>query len=119
MEENDLQKANEAKTFKERVWDLIMYLMWLPILTAKSWTSRVIGWVTTLYLFIEPMIKRAWDIVCDVSPKLATYAEKVPCIGKHLAWGLNLPPRLDLLFLLEKALSLIKKKDGKNQKKTN
>ena len=94
-----------------------MYLMWLPILTAKSWTLRVIGWATTLYLFVEPMIKTVWGIVCDVSPKLANYAEKVPCIGKHLAWGLNLPPRLDPIFLLEKTLSLIKKTDVKNQKK--
>ena len=96
-----------------------MYLMWLPILTAKSWTIRVIGWATTLYLTIEPMIKRAWGIVCEASPKLAKYAEKVPYIGKHLAWGLNLLPKLDLLFLLEKTLSLIKKTDGKNEKKSN
>ena len=42
------------------VWDLIMYFIWLPILTAKSMSLRVIGWLTTFYLFVEPWIKKGW-----------------------------------------------------------
>ena len=106
---------NEPRTFRGMLWDVIMYFMWLPLLIAKSWTMRVIGLVMTLYSFVEPMIKKVWNLICIVSPMLATCAEKVPCVGKYLAWGLNLPPRLDIFFLLEKALSVIKSEN--NEKK--
>ena len=79
------EEASEPKTLRTRLWDLITYLMWLPLLTAKSMAVRVIGWLTSIYLFFEPVIKKVWGLICHISPKVAVYAEKLPCIGEKLA----------------------------------
>jgi len=60
---------------------------------------------------IMPYLAYAWCLICDVSPKAAVVAEKVPYFGSYLAWVLNLPPRLNLKEFLYLILSLFKKKE--------
>ena len=86
-----------------------MHLMWLIILTAKSWTIRFIGWIKIIYVYLEPTIKKVWSWICDVSPKIAVYAEKIPYIGNYIAWFLSQLPQLDQFYFLEKAFCIIKR----------
>ena len=70
----------------------------------------MMSWTVRIFKVVAPYLVSAWAFTCDKSTKAAPYAEKVPLIGKYLAWILNLPPRLNLLNLLELILSLIKKR---------
>ena len=94
-----------------KIWSIILFFMWLPLAIPIRVMKAQANLCVRVFKAIMPYLARAWCLICDVSPKAAVYAEKVPCIGSYLAWLLNLPPRLNLKEFLYLILSFFKKRD--------
>ena len=88
---------------------MILFLMWLPVMIPKSLMVRAAKFIARICAAVAPYIARAWAFICDISPRAAERAERVPYIGQHLAWILNLPPRLKWSTFIELILGLCKK----------
>ena len=108
---SDKEAEVPVESLLGKLWSIILFFMWLPLsipIRVLKAQANFCFWVMKV---IMPYLAYAWGLICDVSPKAAVYAKGVPYIGSHLAWVLNLPPRLNLKEFLYLILSFFKKRD--------
>ena len=77
---------------------IIRFLIWLPLAipmfcvsVIKTIAKKVFGLLT---IFYKSFLAKGWDLLCQILTGIAGVVQKIPGIGKLIAWFILLPTRL-------------------------